>query len=122
MPFNQNHKNADCFRNPNSLSYRPNANKRFKKDTGADLKPKREMAAAQFYPSHDDDSEDDLDDVYAGIPCGDVNDAAVAGTTTASSRKAQVRVQLRHPLSKRTVVALLDSGCDTSMVAKEIVS
>jgi hypothetical protein len=41
---------------------------------------------------------------------------------TPSSKGTQVRVQLLHPLSRKTFVALLDSGCNKSTVAKEVVS
>lgn len=124
MPFFQNHVDEDCFRNPDSPSYRPRANKRFKKSGAVDPKPKPGISAAQFCANDEDGSDADLDAAYDGIPCNDaeVNEVAVAGTPTAGSRKTQIQVQLRHPLSKKTVTALLDSGCDRSIVAKEVVS
>ncbi|KAF4028657.1 hypothetical protein GN244_ATG15553 [Phytophthora infestans] len=85
-------------------------------------KMEAEVNAVQFDGDESSDADMEADYASLGFNIHEQYDIAVARAPTSTSRGMQVRAQSRHPLSKKTLLVLLDTGCNKSTVAKEVVS
>ncbi|KAE9131084.1 hypothetical protein PF005_g3868 [Phytophthora fragariae] len=124
----KNHSDNDCFRNPASSKLLPRANRDWSggrhQNRGGGKAP-WSSATATGAPAAGS-SGVNIDPLPYWDPPVQKEDQSTAMQSEArgdpTDEVAKVEITFKHPLSKRTYRALIDTGTTRSMVAKEVVS